>query len=225
MNNKKRFIVIEGVDGTGKETQTGILINKLRQLGIIVLEQHFPRYDESPWGLIIKEYLNGKYGDPIKQSPYTSSIPYAADRMDASIKIKDHLSQNNSHMVVADRYMLSNAAYQSAKIENLEERKKFLDWLFKTESEKFKLITPDLTIVLTLPIEIIEKHLNEREEKDGHESNKEYLLRVAKLYIELAGQQNLSIINCAENNEQLSKEKISEIIWEQHILPIIQSSD
>ena len=87
-----KFIVIDGIDGSGKATQTNIIINRFKQLKYQVETADFPQYGTKSAGLV-EEYLNGKYGGPKEVGPYAASIFYAVDRYDASFKIKKWLKQ------------------------------------------------------------------------------------------------------------------------------------
>ena len=99
-----KFVVIEGLDGSGKSTQSKLLTERLKKEGREVVTIDFPQYGTKSAGLV-EEYLNGKYGTAEQVGPYRASVFYACDRYDASSKIKKWLSEGK--IVVSDRYIVS----------------------------------------------------------------------------------------------------------------------
>ena len=118
------FIVIDGTDGSGKATQTQLLVEKLKSLGFDVEIADFPQYGQKSAGLV-EEYLNGVYGSAQDVGPYRASILYAVDRYAASFKIKKWLEEGK--IVVSNRYVSANMGHQAGKIKDYAERDKFLD--------------------------------------------------------------------------------------------------
>ncbi len=108
-----KFIVIEGLDGSGKSTQSKLLTQYLRKEGYKVEKIDFPQHGEKSAGLV-DEYLNGKYGSSEEVGPYRASVFYACDRYDASFKIRKWLKEGK--IVVSDRYVASNVGHQGGKI-------------------------------------------------------------------------------------------------------------
>ena len=75
-----KLIVIEGLDGSGKATQTKILAHRLVQRGIPVKTVSFPDY-EKPWSCLVRMYLDGQFGSrPEDVSAYAASGFFAMDR-------------------------------------------------------------------------------------------------------------------------------------------------
>ena len=97
-----KFIVFEGLDGSGKSTQTKMLASHLREKGLEVVKIDFPQYGTKSSGMV-EEYLTGKYGTAEQVGPYLASIFYACDRYDASFKIKKWLDEDK--VVISDRYI------------------------------------------------------------------------------------------------------------------------
>jgi len=147
-------------DGSGKATQTNLLVDRLRQSGYQVEVADFPRYGKKSAALV-EDYLNGKFGSPKEVGPYRASIFYAIDRYDASFEIKKWLEQGK--IVICNRYVSANMGHQAGKIENKEERDKFLNWLEDLEFNIFNIPKPDVVIFLYVPPEIV-----------GTEMEKEY---------------------------------------------------
>lgn len=153
-SHRGKFIVFEGIDGSGKSTQTKFLIKKLKKEGYKVAKIDFPQYGTKSAGLI-EEYLNGKYGSSKEVGPWRASIFYACDRYDASFKIRKWLKEGK--IVVSDRYIGSNIGHQGAKIKNKKERKKYLKWLFNLEYNIFGIPKPDISFILKINPELSRK--------------------------------------------------------------------
>src|SRR3989344_2493977 len=130
MRRKGKLIVIDGTDGSGKKTQTQLLLERLQNAGYPALSVSFPQYGKKSAGLV-EEYLGGRYGQPDEISPYAASLFYALDRFDLSAEIRAALDAGK--IVITDRYVTANAGHQGGKLKNLSERKKFLAWLYDTE--------------------------------------------------------------------------------------------
>lgn len=157
---KGKFIVIDGIDGTGKATQAALLVERLKKEGKKVKTIDFPRYYDNFFGKLIGEYLAGKYGDFIEVDPHIASVLYAADRFESAPIIRKWLAQG--FIVVADRYVSANQIHQGAKIDSSTGRKEFLHWLDKMEYGVFKIPKPDIIVYLDLPIELSQKLLRNK---------------------------------------------------------------
>ncbi len=143
-----KLIVIEGIDGSGKATQTKILVRALLRKGFRDAALDYPQYHRF-FGKIIGRYLKGDLGPPI--DPHLASILYAADRFETKDKIWRALAEGK--IVVLDRYVTSNQIHQSARVPP-RERKTFLRWLKTLEHTIFGLPEPDMVIYLHLPAKI-----------------------------------------------------------------------
>ena len=144
-----KLIVIEGSDGSGKATQTRKLYERLRDLEVNVQRVTFPNY-ESESSALITMYLRGDFGGSAEAvNPYAAATFYAVDRFAGYKDWKNFYEQGG--IVLSDRYVGSNMAYQAAKFKKKSERNKFWTWLEDLEFERFKLPRPDLTIFLDMP--------------------------------------------------------------------------
>ncbi|PIZ57474.1 thymidylate kinase, partial [bacterium (Candidatus Torokbacteria) CG_4_10_14_0_2_um_filter_35_8] len=143
---KGKLIVIEGADGSGKATQTGLLIKRLKKEIFDVRTMDFPRYYDSVYGDMVGRFLKGEYGTLKEINPYLAAILYALDRKAAQPQLIDWLHLGK--IVVANRYVSSNQAHQASRIETLEDRKKFLRWLDTLEYGIHSLPRPDILFFL-----------------------------------------------------------------------------
>ncbi|OGY42168.1 MAG: hypothetical protein A2Y82_00375 [Candidatus Buchananbacteria bacterium RBG_13_36_9] len=224
-NKKGIFIVIDGTDGSGKATQTKLLVARLEKEGRQVKMIDFPQYGQKSAGLV-EEYLNGKFGSANEVGPYRASIFYACDRYAASDQIKKWLDEGNT--VISNRYVSSNMGHQAGKISDIQERDKFLDWLFELEYNLFGIPKPNLNILLYLPPAIGQKLVDNKghrdyvngQKRDIHEADLEHLKNAADAYQYVAKKYNWQIIDCAPDNKLLSIEEISSLLW-QTISPLI----
>jgi dTMP kinase len=217
--NQGKFIVIDGTDGSGKATQTKLLVEKLQQKNYPVKMIDFPQYGQKSAGLV-EEYLNGVYGQANDVGPYRASIFYACDRYAAAPQIQEWLNQGN--IVISNRYVSSNMGHQAGKIDDLNERDKFLEWLFELEYKLFGIPKPDLNILLYLPPEIGQQLVDKKgnrdyvggQKRDIHEADLQHLINAAKAYKYVAEKYNWATINCAPDNNLLPIEDINEKLWE-----------
>ena len=206
------LIVIEGNDGSGKATQTNLLVKRLKKEGFQCKKISFPQYRKGS-SFFIRKYLKGEFGNVDEVSPYIASIFYALDRYEASFRIKKWLEENK--IVIADRYELSNEAHQGSKIESARERRRFRVWLRKLEFEIFKIPKPNAIIYLHMPYKVaIQLLKKEKKEKDIHEKDIEYLRKTQLAYLEAIREwKNCFVIKCTENGKLLSIKEISERIY------------
>lgn len=217
-NNQGKFIVIDGTDGSGKATQTALLVDRLKADGHSVEIADFPQYNTKSAGLV-EEYLSGKYGEANDVGPYRASIFYACDRYDASLKIRKWL--NDCKIVVSNRYVTANMGHQGGKIKDAMERKKYFDWLYNLEFEIFEIPRPDLNIILHVPAEISQKLSQERTKEDWrgkindiHQNNLAHLKDAETVYLEIAKTfPGFSLIECARDGQIMAKEEISGLLW------------
>ncbi len=217
-----KFIVIDGTDGSGKATQTKLLVEKLEKANYPVKMIDFPQYGQKCAGLV-EEYLNGKYGSALEVGPYRASIFYACDRYAAAPQINEWLKQGN--LVISNRYVSSNMGHQAGKIADLIERDKFLEWLFNLEYNIFGIPTPDLNILLYLPPEIGQQLVDKKgsrdyvggQKRDIHEADLQHLPDAAKAYKYVADKYNWITIDCAPDNQLLGIEDVHNLLWQEII--------
>ena len=214
-----KLIVIEGTDGSGKATQTRLLVYRLKQLGYKVETLSFPQYNTKSAGLI-ENYLSGKYGSADEVRPHIASLFFATDRYDASFKIKEWLAAGR--IVVLDRYTASNMAHQGGKISDRQKRNEFYDWLFQLENNLLQIPKPDIYLILHVEAEIAQKLAKLRKnpdwqgkERDIHEEEINHLRQAEQVYLEISPKlPNSSLIRCTREGKIMSPEYISTMIWQ-----------
>ena len=210
-----KLIVIEGTDCSGKETQSKLLIEKIKESGKRVERFSFPNYN-SPTGKIIggpylgKDYIcDGWFPEGATNvDPKVASLYYAADRKYNIDKIT-YLLENGVN-VILDRYIYSNMSHQGCKYSLKEERIEMYKWLENLEFDLLNLPVPDIKIFLHMPGDVSDILKKGREEKlDLHERDKEYLKRAETSYQEIAELYGFKTIECDKDNAPRKIDDIS----------------
>ena len=172
------LIVLEGLDGSGKGTQTALLAEALVKQGHALRQVTFPDYD-SPSSALVQMYLKGEFGsNPEDVNAYAASAFYAVDRF-ASFRRDWKTDYDRGSVILCDRYTTSNMVYQMGKVPR-EEWDQYLCWMEDFEYGKLGLPRPDLVLYLDMPVEVSQKLLLQRYhgdsgKKDIHESHLEFL--------------------------------------------------
>lgn len=213
------LIAIDGVDASGKETQSKLLYEKLLSDGKRVRRISFPMY-ESNSSYFVKEYLSGSYGkNPSDVNAYAASMLFAADRF-ATFRTDWGKNYLNGDIIIADRYVTSNLIHQAGKIADKKEKKAFIEWEEDFEYNKLGLPRPDITVFLDMPTEYAEKLMSGRsnkitggEKKDIHESNTEYLKASYKNATDISDMLSWERISCVENGRILTPDEISALVY------------
>lgn len=199
------FIAIEGIDGSGKGTQTAALCDHLNAQGLRCDTITFPRYAETLLGKQIGRFLDGQFGALDHLHPVPISLMYATERYESRSLIEEKL--NNCDVLIADRYVGSNLAHQGARLEG-DERAEFLKFIEKLEYELFAVPRPELVLLLDLPADASAARVAKKKARDYtqqvtdlHESNHEYLAGVREVYLELSETfENWSRVSCLNPN-------------------------
>ena len=213
-----KLIVIDGLDGSGKTTQSQLLFSHMEQNspnGAKLIS--FPDY-ENPSSQLVKMYLAGDFGKDAQQvSAYAASSFYAVDRY-ASYRLyweDEYLSGKN---ILATRYATSNMIHQMGKLPR-EEWDAFLDWVKDYEYKKLGLPAPDQVIFLDMDLEISAKLLTGRyhgdeSKKDIHEANRQYLMNCRESALYAARREGWTVIRCDDGENVLPLEVIAQKIAE-----------
>lgn len=211
---KSKLIVIDGLDGSGKTTQFDI-ISKLLEEKHDVKAISFPEYDK-PSSALVKMYLNGEIAkNAAEVNAYAASSFYAVDRY-ASYKIYWEENYKNGDVILASRYVSSNAIHQMGKLPE-NEWDNYLKWLEDYEYGKLGLPRPDCVIFLDMPVEISQRLMTSRyngdeSKKDIHEANVEYLKGCRRTALYAAGKCGWHIVECSGGDEPLSVKAITDKI-------------
>lgn len=213
-----KLIVIDGLDGSGKTTQFELIQSKLAEQGREVRAISFPEYDK-PSSALVKMYLNGIFSDNADDvNAYAASSFYAVDRY-ASYKLYWEDDYKSEKIVLAGRYVSSNAIHQMVKLPE-EKWDEYLDWLLDYEYERMAIPRADKVIFLDMPVEISQKLLSQRysgdeTKKDIHEANVNYLIRCRASALYAAKRLGWAVIPCSDGTSPLSREEITKSIMKE----------
>ena len=184
------LLVIEGIDGSGKGTQSRFVKDSLTSDGFRVALFSFPRYDNTFFGKRIGDFLNGAFGTLDQLDPFLISLLYAGDRFESREAIAH--ARSESDLVLFDRYVPSNIAHQTAKYDS-PRREELRGWIEKIEYEIFGLPREDHAILLDTPTEVSQDLIARKSARsyteqtaDLQEADVPYLEKVRKVYLDLA---------------------------------------
>lgn len=221
-----KLIVMEGIDGSGKETQSKLLKERLSKEGTPWYETTFPQYD-SESSFFVRQYLSGAYGINAQAvSAKQASYCYAMDRFHTFRTNKELQAALNDTdtIVIADRYTTSNILFQAAKLNTPEEMFELIDWICNLEYGDLDLPVPDAVIMphveIEKNIELLKKrdieanagknHMN----TDIHERDFEFIRRVSAASEIIADRMGFKVINCMDEDDNLrAREDIHEEIY------------
>ncbi len=224
MAKRGKLIVIDGTDGSGKATQTKLLVNHLKKEGKKVKIVDFPEYGDNFFGKFIGHCLSEQYYNFIKVHPKIASVLFAADRFESKEKMDKWLKEGN--IIIANRYVSANQIHQGGKIKNAAKRAAFMEWLSEMEYEVFKIPRPDIVFYLNVPSEFSFKLIKRRntlgsrsylgkKKKDVHEKDKEFLINSRKSALWLAAREkNWIKIDCVKVGLLETPENIHKDIYE-----------
>ena len=122
--------------------------------------------------------------------------------------------------MITDRYVISNIAFQCAKLPDKKDRETLKEWILELEYKHFDIPRPDMSIFLDVPFHFIERKLTEsrtgedrdylKGNADIHEQDLELQKRVRQVYLELVDTDpTVRIVKCSDpSGEMLSQETI-----------------
>ncbi len=217
------FIVIEGLDGSGKSTQIQLIRDYFSRENISYQYLHFPRTAVEPFGGLVAAFLRGDFGNIGEVHPRLVSLLYAMDRFDAKQVLEDWLDQNT--LVLADRYVYSNIAFQCAKIDDPVLRQELSDWIWQLEFEYFKIPKPHLSLYLDVPFSFITNNLTRQRKgadrdylagkNDIHEDDLGFQQKVHDVYRwQVRSRKDFIPVNCSLSGNKVKSpgEIFSEIL-------------
>ena len=184
------LIAIEGIDGAGKGTQAARLVASLRDMGLKADSLQFPRYGATTFGSAIGDFLNGRFGSLNEVHPQLAAVLYAGDRYESRSLLLKMMEEND--VVVLDRFVGSNLAHQSAKLDG-DARIELIKWIEKIEFEVFALPRPQLNSLIDMSSQMSRELVARKavrdytdQQADLQESDLPYLEKVRRCYLALA---------------------------------------
>lgn len=206
-----KLLVIEGLDGAGKNTVTHALKAHLEGLGAGVHTVAFPRYGVDVHADLIRDGLHGRLGD-VTESVYGFQLLFALDRRDAAGELREALERHD--VVLVDRYVASNAAYGAARLQQSVDGE-FVAWVRELEIERFDLPVPDAQILLRVPPDVAGERARGRAAadaargRDSYESDGQLQARVASVYDDLAAAAWLSEWHVVDGEHEVDARKLA----------------
>jgi dTMP kinase len=198
------IIAIEGIDGSGKGTQSHLLAHYLQDQGKNVTLLQFPRYSETKFGREVGKYLNGDYGSLSEVHPKFSAILYALDRFETLPIMNSALSQEQ--IIICDRYVGSNLAHQSARVKE-DEREELIDWIGDLEFNTLGIPRPDIVFFLDMAIDTAKALIAKKDARDYtdkaedlHEQSRNHLSDALSQFRKLSEKSQWIRIPCLEEN-------------------------
>ena len=154
------IVAIEGADGVGKNTTSAGLCAAIQASGRKAEVIGFPRYGETVAGVTIGRYMAGDM--TVKVTPHAAATLYALDRFEWRSAILEAVAAND--VLIFDRYVASNMAYQGARVAP-EESRALMDWILALETGQFALPAPTLSIYLDTPWELAKALILQKAER------------------------------------------------------------
>ena len=218
MNMKRgSLIAMEGIDGSGKGTQVELLEKALAARGHSVFRIAFPQYD-SWFGRMVAQFLNGEFGPLETVDPHFTAMLYAGDRFEAKPQIEAALARG--FVVLADRYIGSNLAHQTARAPR-EKRDAFITWIEHLEYTLYQLPRETRVIYLHVPPQEAHALIAQKgarsytsARRDILEASLRHLEEAASIYDHLSRRSNWVRIECFDpaRKAMRSPEEISRAV-------------
>lgn len=210
-----KLIVIEGLDGSGKATQSRLLAQALTKRGIACRQIAFPNYQD-PSSTLVQMYLAGELGGLSEVNPWAASLFYSVDRYASFVRDWQKDYQQGT-VIIADRYATSNIPHQMSKLPP-EQWEEYMAWQEDLEYQRMALPRPDGVLYLDMPPEVSQELLSHRygaeDKRDLHERNVSYLLKCQKAALFGANKAGWYVLPCAIKGTPLSPETISQKVIE-----------
>lgn len=213
------FVVIEGIDASGKGIQLKLLEKKLKQSKKKVMLVDFPRYYSSSWGKMVGDLLIGKFGKFLDIDPHLAVLPFMIDEYTWSRDVGEPwLAKGNN--ILSDRFFTSNV-HNIAKLKTFG-RKKYRDWLWDAGYEELGILKPNLVIFLDVNPNITRKLIGTKEKRkylkgkkgDQAEKNWSHQWSAYREYVYMTKKEKAWIrIKCTLGKSLLTPEEIHIRIW------------
>lgn len=196
MAKKNLFIVLEGIDGSGKSTQTKLLKEKLAKAGHKLYTTFEPT--DSPIGSLIRNIFNRR----VVTDNRAIAALFVADRLDHLLNPVNGIIKKleEGYTVICDRYYFSSYAYQSEEVS--------LNWLIEANSISQNLLKPDVNIYIDIDPEISMERLNKDRSSLEIFENLSNLQKVRSRYQEafrlLEDKENIAFVDGNQSVEEIS---------------------
>lgn len=203
-----RLISIDGLDGSGKGTQSELLAEALSAAGKTAKVLSFPMYDCDS-SFAVRMYLDGALGgSPSDTNAYAASSFFAVDRY-ISFRTLWGADIEKYDYIIFNRYVSANAVHQLSKLPR-EAWDGFLAWLWDFEFDKLGLPRPDLTLYLVVEPEISASLVERRgAKKDIHEKDGAYMERCYRAGLYAAERLGFHKIGCCASGAIRAREDIA----------------
>jgi dTMP kinase len=199
-----KFIVFEGIDGSGKSTQIQMISKRIQDLDLKVYTTFEPT--DGPIGFLIRQMLSGK----MKTDQRTLASLFAADRMDHLVNEENGIRKkiDKGELVICDRYYFSSYAYHAQYMD--------MEWVIHANSLNAEILRPDLTIFIDVePETCFERIKNNRNNFEMYEKidiMKNVRLNYLKAFEHLKGLERIAIINGNGPMEQVENTIFHEVM-------------
>ena len=229
MSLKGKIIVIEGTDGSGKQTQAKLLKERLEREGYTVYSTSFPNYP-SDSSAAVRMYLNGQIkSKPKDVSAKAASTFYAVDRYITYKKEIEPIYKQGESVIVFDRWVESNIIHQGAKFiadkqcepERSDALVTFITWLHRLEYSDFEVPKPDVTIYLNVPVDYtiaLRKNRANKitggEKQDIHEADERHLVDASMTGMLAAKTLNWEVVECVQDGKMRTIDDIAMEVWQ-----------
>ncbi|HPV88404.1 MAG TPA: thymidylate kinase, partial [Bacteroidales bacterium] len=209
--------IFEGVGkfqtGEISEAQLKAMEAFLKERGQSVHFMHFPCYDTPVYGTLIARFLRGDSGAIDMVDPYLVSLLFAGNRLEMANQIKTWLEDGD--IVLLDRYVYSNIAFQCAKLASKEERDRLRNFIFQMEYDHFRIPRPDVNLFLDVPLHFVKENLESPRQGDDrtylkgkddiHEASVDFQQCVRDIYLEQAKlDSSFRIIPCSDDKGNMA---------------------
>lgn len=219
------LVAFEGIDSSGKATQTKLLQEALITAGYTVATFRFPCYKETYGAEIVSKYLKGDLGVLVQLPHELTSLAYALDRFEKKQELQQAIAGND--FVLVDRYIYSNLAYHSVETIDLTEQWETAQMLLHLETGVLGMPRPDLSILLDMDVDTaVARRRTNAADEDIHEEDDCYMERVRKVYrrLTLWTQDQWRTVDTATENGVLPKEVIAAEVY-RHVMEVAQLVD
>lgn len=217
------LVALEGIDGAGKATQAKLLARRARAGGLSVEVLAFPRYGRTFFSGAVRDLLGGGFGEA--NDPRLVGLLFAGDRLESRPLLEERLAAVD--LVVVDRYVASNLAYQAARAARAggaeaggAEAGSVAAFLEAVEHDVFGLPRPELTVLYDLPVAVAAERLaarapaGGRPERDAYEADRDLLEACRRSYLTLADRRSdWVVIDTVTTSGPLPPAEVAEATW------------